>query len=512
MDLKAQLRASLKRSLGGAGRLIVASNREPFIHEHQGGRIICRQPAGGLTAALAPLLNSLGGVWVAQASGTADRDVVDRHSCVMVPPDEPAYKLHRVWLPEKLRCDYYCGLANRALWPVCHNAYQRPHFAAAEWESYREANEVFAEAILEEAAERAAMVFIQDYHLALVPRILRKRNPNLVIAHFWHIPWPSPDLFFTFPWSRELLDGMLGNNLVGFQLSGHAANFLHCAERTGAALVDAARGRVFGEANETAVGNFPIGIDFRGHIKRAAGPETRGAMENWMRRLGPNVRLGIGIDRMDYTKGIPERLRGLDLFFERHPEWRENLVFVQVAVPSRGEIPEYRFLANEIAARVAALNERWGTTSWQPVHLVNENLPAEQMMALHRLADFCLVTPLHDGMNLVAKEFVASREDLDGVLVLSRFAGAAVELSSAVLVNPFSEEDIADGIRTALTLPRADRMCRMSHMRSAVQSNDIGRWAAEIFWATAQAAESAAGTPAVAEPVPRAMAVMEAAC
>ncbi len=502
MHAKSQVQDLVRRNLGAGGRLIIVSNREPFVHEHNAGGIVCKQPAGGLTAALSPLLNCSGGVWVAQGTGSADREVVDSHSRIMVPPDRPTYTLRRVWLSERLRREYYCGLANRALWPLCHNAYQRPHFSATEWESYRKANEIFAEAIVEEAAGRPAMVFIQDYHLALVPRLLRKRNPRLVTAHFWHIPWPDPDTFFVFPWSAELLDGMLGNNLVGFQLSKHSANFLRCVERAGEHLVDTARGRVFGEANTTVVHDFPIGIDFDHHAKSAASPETGAAIEDWKLRLGSKVRVGIGIDRIDYTKGIPERFQALDLFFDRHPEWRGNLVFVQVGVPSRDEIPEYRQLAEEIHARIGALNERWGTADWKPVHFVNENLPPAQMIALHRLADFCLVTPLHDGMNLVAKEFVASREDLDGVLVLSRFAGAAVELSSGILVNPFSEEDIADGIHTALTLPRAQRMVRMSRMRSAVRDNDIHRWAADVFSAAVQAAGAADGQRALTAGLP----------
>jgi trehalose 6-phosphate synthase len=513
MNARLQLQSLIRKTSGPGGRLIVASNREPFVHEHNADGIVCKQPAGGLTAALSPLLDCCGGVWVAQGTGSADRDMVDSHSRIMVPPDRPTYSLRRVWLSEKLRHEYYCGLANRALWPLCHNVYQRPHFSAAEWESYRKANEIFAMAIAEEAAGRPAMVFIQDYHLALVPRLLRKHNPRLVTAHFWHIPWPDPDTFFVFPWSAELLDGMLGNNLVGFQLSKHSANFLRCVERAGGGLIDTAHSSVFGEANTTVVRDFPIGIDFDHHVKTAASPETCAAAEEWKLRLGPKVRVGIGIDRIDYTKGIPERFRALDLFFELHPEWRGNLVFVQVGVPSRNEIPEYRQLAEEITARIASLNGRWGTANWKPVHFVNENLPPAQMIALHRRADFCLVTPLHDGMNLVAKEFVASREDLDGVLVLSRFAGAAVELSSGVLVNPFSEEDVASGIHTALTLPRAQRMVRMSRMRSAVRDNDIHRWAADVFSAAVQAVGGAESQRApAAGPPPRQASAAEVFC
>lgn len=489
MGRELELRSLVTRELGGEARFIIASNREPFVHENQQGQIVWRQPAGGLTAALGPLLERCGGVWVAQGTGTADRDVVDRHSRVMVPPGRPAYALRRLWIPEKLSREYYCGLANRALWPLCHNAYRRPRFSTAEWESYRKVNEIFAAAIAEEAAGGPALIFVQDYHLALVPRLLRRHSPNLVIAHFWHIPWPAPDTFRALPWSREVLDGLLGSDLIGFQLSRDAANFVRCLEQAGRTLVDNAHGPIFGDMHTTVVRNFPIGIDFERHVKMAAGAETQAAIRDWKLRLG-DVRIGIGIDRIDYTKGIPERLRGLDLFFEQHAEWRGKLVFVQVGVPSRNDIPEYRALSEQIQSRISALNERWGTANWRPVFFVHENLPPVQMMALHRLADLCLVTSLHDGMNLVAKEFVASRDDLDGVLVLSRFAGAAEELSSAVLVNPFAEEDIAGGIREALTLPRAERMSRMLRMRSAVRTNDIQKWAADILWAAMRAARA----------------------
>src|SRR3990172_3803846 len=380
MSSKLQLQALVGRDLG-AGRFIIVSNREPFVHERQDGRIICTQPAGGVTSALNPLLNWCRGVWVAHGSGSADRDAVDSNSRVLVPPENQAYTLRRVWITEQLR---------------------------------------------------------QDYHFALLPRMLKARNPRLTVAHFWHIPWPSPETFSAFPWKEELLDGLLGNDLLGFQLKQHCANFLSSVNQTNGALVDHKHGRVFGGANETSVRPFPIGIDFDGHCEIAESPQTRAAMESWKRRIGPGVRLGIGIDRMDYTKGIPERIRALDLFLHRHPAWRGKLVFVQVGVPSRTDIPEYRSLVNEISELIAAVNTRWRTARWQPIQFVAENLPPEEMIALHRMAAFCLLTPLHDGMNLVAKEFIASRSDLDGVLVLSRFAGASVELDAALLVNPFS--------------------------------------------------------------------------
>ena len=492
----------------GAGRFIIVSNREPFVHERQDGRIICTQPAGGVTSALNPLLNWCRGVWVAHGSGSADRDAVDSNSRVLVPPENPAYTLRRVWITEKLRQLYYSGLANRGLWPLCHSAYQRPRFSSVEWNSYRQVNEIFARAVLEEAAEEPATVFIQDYHFALLPRMLKARNPRLTVAHFWHIPWPSPETFSAFPWKEELLDGLLGNDLLGFQLKQHCTNFLKSVDETNGVLIDKKHGRVFGGANETSVRPFPIGIDFDGHCEIADSPQTRAAMESWRRRIGPGVRLGIGIDRMDYTKGIPERIRALDLFLHRHPAWREKLIFVQVGVPSRTDIPEYRSLVNEISELIAAVNTRWRTARWQPIQFVAENLPPEEMIALHRMAAFCLLTPLHDGMNLVAKEFIASRSDLDGVLVLSRFAGASAELDAAVLVNPFSEEGIAEGIGTALSLCQAERRKRMSRMRAVVQANNIYKWAVDILSALVHSA-STGGEARISEAAQRSGALAE---
>ncbi len=465
----------------GGHRFIVVSNREPFMHERYDGRVVWTQPAGGLTAALDPLLRWSRGIWVAHGSGGADRETADRNSRVSVPPDAPAYTLKRVWIPEEVRRGSYNGLSNRGLWPLCHNVYQRPRFSDADWHSYRTANQLFCDSVLQEAGDDAATIFIQDYHLALLPRMLRRRNDRLAIAHFWHIPWPAPEVFSIFPWKDELLDGLLGSDLLGFHLNDDATNFLCTVERSSRAEVESRRGQVRQSGRLTAVRQFPIGIDFERHCALSRSRSVRGAIESWRQRLGTGVTVGVGIDRVDYTKGIPERLRALDLLLERQPEWRGRLVFVQVGAPSRGEIPEYDALAKEIQQRVQSINSRWGSAAWQPVRYIAECLSAEDMIALHRLAAFCLVTPLHDGMNLVAKEFVASRDDLDGVLILSRFAGAAAELDSAVRVNPFSEDDIARGVSTALALSPTDRKMRMSRMRAAVAANTTYHWADGIL-------------------------------
>lgn len=480
MWTKAQLHSLVEEQIG-KGRFIVVSNREPFIHDSEGDRIVCKQPAGGLTSALHPIMSASGGTWIARSSGTADHLVVDSGSSVLVPPDNPTYRLKRVWIEDELGREYYNGLANQGLWPLCHNVYRRPRFCAKEWASYRKVNAMFADAVLEEARDEPAFVFVQDYHFALLPQMLKRRNPRLVIAQFWHIPWPSRDTIAAFPWKTELLEGMLGNDLLGFQLRRDSFNFLSTVDRGIEARVDLEHQTVARHGRTTRVQAFPISIDFDAHSRTASGLRVQTAMRDWREKIGPGVRIGVGIDRVDYTKGIPERIRGLDLLLERNPGYRGKLVFVQVGVPSRSDIPEYGTLAEEIDAEITRVNAKWRTPVWEPVLYVKRHLGAEDMMALHRLASFCLVTPLHDGMNLVAKEFVASRTDLNGALVLSEFAGAASELTSAVLVNPFSEDEIAAAIETALTLSPRECAARMSKMRATVERNNIYRWGGKLL-------------------------------
>ncbi len=469
MFTEAELRICIREAIG-AGRLIIVSNREPPANG--------AGPAGGLAAALQPIAACSGGIWITNGHGFACRTVRSSGAS--------AYTLRRVAIEERLDSAYYSGLANRGLWPLCHNVFCRPRFSRKEWDSYAKVNALFADAVLEEAAGEPGIVFIQDYHFGLLPRILKERNPNLKIAQFWHIPWPSAEIFSAFPWREELIEGMLGNDVLGFQLRRHCSNFLDAVEECSESMVDREQGFVAGPDSSTIVRAFPIGIDFEETRRIAASPATRAAAEQWKHRVGENVEVGIGIDRIDYTKGIPERIRALDVLLRRRPEWRGRLVLIQVGVPSRSDIPEYHRLAGEIDEEIAAVNDRWRTATWQPIEFIRQSLPPVEMAALHQIATFCLVTSLHDGMNLVAKEFVASRADLDGVLVLSRFAGAARELTTAVEVNPFCEEDIAEGIETALNLPLPERRRRMIRMRAVVQSNNVYGWAAGIMSALAR--------------------------
>lgn len=462
-------------------KLIIVANREPYIHRFAGDSIECIKPASGMATALDPIVKACGGIWVAHGSGNADRATVDERDHVQVPPESPSYSLRRVWLTKEQEEGYYYGLSNEGLWPLCHVTFTRPIFNPRHWEQYRKVNHIFAQAVLEESQNQPAFVFIQDYHFALLPRMLKTANPNLIVAQFWHIPWPNRETFRVFPWKEELLDGMLGNDLLGFHLRYHCQNFLDTIDRSIEAKVDQERSEITRGGKLTVVRPFPISIDFDEHVEVARRVEVNAAMERWRRRLGlQDEFLGIGIERMDYTKGIPERFNALDHFLEKYPAFRKRLVFAQIAVPSRSHIPHYQDLEEEVDRLVEHINWKWSTNGWRPIVLLKEHFGTTNMMALHRLAHFCVVSSLHDGMNLVAKEFIASRFDEDGMLILSQFTGTARELPDALLVNPFAVEEIAEAIRLALEMPEAERRRRVQKMREALSSNNIYRWAGKI--------------------------------
>jgi trehalose 6-phosphate synthase len=463
-------------------RIIVVSNREPFQHRYNGDKIECIQPAGGVVSALDPVMQGCGGLWIAHGSGSADRATVDYFDHVDVPPGKPGYTLRRVWLSKEEEEGYYSGLSNQGLWPLCHVAFTRPSFDPHHWQMYRRVNERFAEAVLEEAGNEPTFVFIQDYHFALLPRMLRNARSNLVIAQFWHIPWPNREVFNSFPWREEILDGMLGNDVLGFHLHHHCQNFLDSVDCAVEARVDRSGSEISRGGHSTLVRPYPIGIDFDEHTRLAESSEVAAEMLRWEAELSLDGKLlAIGIDRLDYTKGIPERLRALDRLFDESPEYRERLVFTQIAVPSRSNLPAYRQIEEEVDGLVDYINQRWGTANWKPVTLLKRHYSPAEMVALHRLAQFCVVTALHDGMNLVAKEFVGSCIDEDGVLVLSQFAGAARELKDALQINPFSVEEGADAYRAALQMHPEERRRRMRKMRESVEENNVYRWAGKFL-------------------------------
>lgn len=463
-------------------KLIVVSNRAPYVHNRVNGKAQCHQPASGLATALEPVMRACGGVWIAQGTGSADRETADRAGRIAVPPDAPAYTLRRVFLPPELDSGFYTGLSNTGLWPLCHITFNRPRFDPSHWDCYRVVNELFADAVLEEANGEPALVFVQDYHFALLPLLLKERNANLLVSQFWHIPWPNPEVFRVFPWQKELVSGMLGNDLLGFHLRRHGANFLATVDQTVEAMADHVSMEIRRNDRTTLVRPYPISIDFHRHSAVAAGTDVAREMAQWQERLHDwPGRLGIGIDRVDYTKGIPERLRALDSLLAEYPEYRGNVQFVQIGVPSREAVPEYAQLAGEIEAAVNQINDRWSTPAWKPVIYFHRQFSQVELMALHQLADFCIVSSLHDGMNLVAKEFVASRNDEQGVLILSRFAGAAAELTDALVFNPYDLDQTRDAMRAALEMDAAEVRRRMQKLRETVAANNVYRWAGKFL-------------------------------
>ena len=495
MFTKEDLQRLVQRQIGDY-RLIVASNRQPYIHQLVDGQLECTAPAGGLTTALDPLMQVCGGTWVAHGGGSGDRLVVKGGNKVMVPPEDPAYTLGLVWLTEEQERGYYQGFSNGGLWPLCHNAYTEPVFDDGDWEIYKAVNQLFAEQVLREIDGKPAVVFTQDYHLALLPRMVREADPNVITGQFWHIPWPNPDIFRICPWQEELLDGLLGNDLLGFHLGEHSTNFM---ETVGASLnvqADEEYSMVKYLGDTTRVRPFPISVDFEEICREAQTPEVTEEMERLVDELDLGGKLiGLGIDRIDYTKGIPHRLRAIGRFLEEYPEYHGKLVFVQAGVMSRTHLEAYQRLSEQIEQLLEEINGRFSKGSWQPIIYLPFDLPSVTLLALRRLAHFCVVSSLHDGMNLVAKEYVASRFDEDGVLILSPFTGAAHELTEALIVNPYAEEEFAEAIHDAVTMPLHERRSRMIHMRSIVRENNIYRWAARLLIELMQGTRRFQGVP-----------------
>jgi len=478
-----RLQEMIQTSLSG-WKFIVVSNREPFMHRYKSGEIEWVTTAGGLTTALRPILVASGGTWIAHGAGDADQDTADENGCVMVPPDDPSYKLRRVWLTKEQEQGHYYGLANEGLWPLCHFTFHRPSFRDSDWRCYREVNRIFADAVLDEAGDEPTFVFIQDYHFCLLPRMLKDAGrKNMVVAQFWHIPWPDAENFQIFPWCEELMHGLTGNDLLGFHVRNYCQQFLTTADRTLECRVESEQWTITRGGHETTIRAFPISIDFDGQDKLARRITVEKARAHWREKLSlpGDLLLGIGIERMDYTKGIADRFRALDLFFEQHEEWRGLVTFVQVAAPSRTQIPAYQAVEKEITALKTEINNRWGTDKWRPLHLIISHFDSEEMTSLHLASHFMIVNSLHDGMNLVAKEYCASRYDEAGVLILSKFTGAFRELREALGVNPFATHETADAIHASVTMGEAEQARRMKRMRATIQEYNVYRWAGKIL-------------------------------
>jgi alpha,alpha-trehalose-phosphate synthase [UDP-forming] len=478
---KEELQALVPSKLDGHP-FIVVSNREPYIHKWVGEEIKCFRPASGLTTALDPVMQACGGTWVAHGSGDADPDVADEKSRISVPPEAPRYTLKRVWLSKNEEAGYYDGFSNQTLWPLCHTVYVKPIFRQTDWDAYKEVNRRFADAVCAEIPDGGAFVFIQDYHLAMLARMIKERCPNVIVAQFWHIPWPNSEAFRICPWQEQILGGLLANDLIGFHTLYHCNNFLETVDRTLECRIERDRQAIIRGGHSTRVQAFPISVDFAEISARAARKEVASEVDRLRHEY--NLRqefIGIGIDRVDYTKGIVERLKAIDLFLRKNPRYKGRFTFVQAGEPSRTHVEQYKRLNEEIDELVEGMNRRRGRSGRKPILYVKEHLTPSTLGALQRLASFCIVSSLHDGMNLVAKEFVSSRVDGDGVLILSRFTGAARELTDALLVNPYSVDDMAKAIKVAVNMPKRERRRRMSALRATVQENNIYSWASSII-------------------------------
>jgi trehalose 6-phosphate synthase len=477
-----RLSVALRNKLADS-RLFVVANREPYMHVRHGKGIETIVPASGLVTALEPILCACDGTWVAHGSGDADRETVDARNCIRVPPEQPRYTLRRVWLSKEEEEGYYFGFSNEGLWPLCHIAHTRPVFRESDWEWYRQVNVRFAEAALDEmASTEQPVLIVQDYHFALLPRLIKQQRPDARVAIFWHIPWPNPEAFGICPWQRELLDGLLGADLVGFHIQAHCNNFLQTVDGAMESRIDREHFAVNRHDHLTVVRPFPISVVWDEQAPSGKAKPVYKQQSALLTELGVEALfLGVGVDRVDYTKGIPERFLAIERFLEKYPAYQGKLTFVQIGAPSRSHIKRYHDLLAEVEAEADRINWRFQSGKWRPIVLLKRHHSHEQIEPFYRAADFCLVTSLHDGMNLVAKEFVAARDDEQGVLLLSAFAGASRELRDALIVNPYDTEQLADTIFRALEMEPREKKARMQHMRRAVRENNVYRWAGSLI-------------------------------
>jgi len=478
-----RLKEHIKSTLAGR-TLFVVANREPYVHTFVGKEIKPIVPASGLVTALEPILKACGGTWIGHGAGEADRETVDQNDHVRVPPEHPLYTLRRVWMTKEEENGYYYGFSNEGLWPLCHIAHTRPVFRPEDWSHYQKINQKFADTVLEELkGVEEPYVLIQDYHFALLPKLIKKKRPDARVALFWHIPWPNPESFGICPWQREILDGMLGADLLGFHIQFHCNNFLDTVDRALESRIDWAQFSVSKDNHRTIVKPFPISVA----IPQATDPPEDEEpidkiKEEISRDLGIQVKyLGVGVDRIDYTKGILERFRSIERFLDKYPEFQNQFTFIEIGAPSRTLIPAYHELDAEIESEANRINWKFKTKDWKPIVLLKKHHTHKEIERFYRISDLCMVTSLHDGMNLVAKEYIAAKSQRDGALILSRFAGAAQEFRDALIVNPYDMDQMAEAIYYALKMDKQEQRKRMTRMQEIVRENNVYRWGADLI-------------------------------
>ena len=463
--------------------MVVVSNREPYMHVHAGKEIKCIVPASGMVTAMEPILKACGGLWIASGSGDADKETVDKNDKVQVPPYENKYTLRRVWLTKEQEDHYYYGFSNEGLWPLCHIAHTRPVFRKEDWDFYQEVNELYANAVVDEIKNQEdPFILVQDYHFALLPRMIKERRPDAKVAIFWHIPWPNPESLGICPWQKELLSGMLGADLIGFHTQYHCNNFLETVNNS-------LESRVIWENFSVKIGNqftlvkpFPISIAFTLKDYDNGNEAMKVEVPELLRHYGLSAKyLGIGVDRIDYTKGLIEKFLAIERFLEKYPIYQGQFTFVQIGAPSRSLLKTYADTISAVEQEANRINWKFKARNWQPILFLKKHHSHEEILPFYRSANLCMVSSLHDGMNLVAKEFIASRNQNDGVLILSQFAGASQELLGATIINPYDIEQTADAIKSALEMPKEIQHHKMKQMRRVIMGHNVYSWAADIL-------------------------------
>lgn len=462
--------------------ILIVSNREPYIHVRKNESIEIQFPASGLVTALEPIMRACSGTWIAHGGGNADREMVDKHDHFKVSLDGPSYQIRRVWLTKEQESGYYYGFSNEGIWPLCHIAHVRPVFRSQDWAQYVEVNKKFADTVVEEAKTDDPVILVQDYHLALLPKLIRERLPKATVITFWHIPFPNPEVFGICPWREEILDGLLGSSILGFHTRFHCNNFIEAVDRFMESRIDRESSTIFYRNGLTAVNHYPISIEYP--VRWLATQKPVGESRAYIRQINGISRdgvVGIGVDRLDYTKGILERFLAVERLFELEPKWIGKFHFIQIAAPSRSIIDQYQHFDSDVRALAAKINRRFGKEGYEPIVLKIEHHEPHQIYEYYRGADVCVVSSLHDGMNLVAKEFLAARDDERGVLILSQFTGASRELPEALIVNPYNIDQCAAALHVALEMPKEEQRNRIRSMRGLIQEFNVYRWAGRML-------------------------------
>jgi trehalose-6-phosphate synthase len=476
------LKEILRNELAG-DEILIVSNREPYIHnKSKNGEIKVQVPASGLVTALEPIMRACSGTWIAHGAGSADRETVDSNDRVRVPPENPSYNIRRVWLSPEEENGYYYGFANEGLWALCHIAHVRPIFRSQDWAHYKAVNQKFADAVVREAKTDNPVVLVQDYHFALAPKMIREQLPKATVITFWHIPFPNSEVFGICPWREEILEGLLGSSILGFHTRFHCHNFFDAVDRFMESRIDRDSSTISFHGKLTAVRPYPISIEYPVKWLHEIAPvaDCRKAVRE-RHGYSPDLLLGIGVDRLDYTKGILERFMAVERLLELEPQWIGKFTFVQIAAPSRSSIAQYQHFDSEVRALAEKINQRFGRDGYKPIELLIEHHGPKDVYEYYRASEICFVSSLHDGMNLVAKEYLASRDDDRGVLILSQFAGAARELPEALIVNPYNIDQCAGALSIALTMPAQEQRDRMRSMRALIQEHNVYRWAGKML-------------------------------